>query len=139
MIQGAAYISDITAPEKRGKRFGHGFETCFGCILTSFYHRFVFLESSVGVGAGVAGVCSGYWLDASGYAQPIICATALLLLSLILVYFLPDSKKISEERNKRSSYASCDVDPNQSCYGSCDGIKPGQVRLSRPHVPVRSG
>ena len=91
----------------------------------------------MGVGAGAAGVCSGYWLDASGFVQPMICITALQFLCLLLILLLPDSKKISEERNERSSYASCDVDVVQPGYGSCDGIKPGQDQL--PARMSRSG
>ncbi|CAK8692149.1 unnamed protein product [Clavelina lepadiformis] len=85
LVQGNAYLSDITPSENRGMRF-------------------VILDTALGVGGGVGAIVSGYWVKAEGFFMPIACTAVLSFLSLLLIPLLADSRKIrdkiSEEKKK---------------------------------------
>uniref|UniRef100_H2XT83 Proton-coupled folate transporter n=1 Tax=Ciona intestinalis TaxID=7719 RepID=H2XT83_CIOIN len=75
LMQGTAYLSDITLEEKRG-------------------FRFAILEASMGVGGGVAGICSGYWIEAQGFFNPVLSTMIINISSLLLVPLLLNPQKI---------------------------------------------
>ncbi|XP_076815787.1 lysosomal proton-coupled steroid conjugate and bile acid symporter SLC46A3-like isoform X1 [Clavelina lepadiformis] len=79
LMQGNAYLSDITPSEKRGLRF-------------------VILETALGVGGGVGGISSGYWVKAQGFFVPVACTAGLSFVSLLLIPLLLDSRKIRDEK-----------------------------------------
>ena len=98
----------------------------------------------MGIGAGIAGVCSGYWLDASGFLQPIVCVGAIQFFSFLLIFLLPDSKKIRDKRNEENispiydkSLVTCEDDncslvqskskaETKDSYQSCEECKSGK-------------
>ena len=142
LIQAAAYIGDITPIESRGKKFVLVFFVFMRHMvssLTLIFFRFMILEAGVGVGAGIAGITTGYWIDARGFFEPTACATALYILSFALIFFLPDSLKIRDQRIQRyeaspakfvnetngSLANSNGVEESDSKYGSCSKPKPG--------------
>ena len=88
------------------------------------------LEASFGVGAGIAGVSSGYWFDSQGYLQPVVVNTGLLIVAFFLIFLLPDSMKIREMRNETSHQTSEDrKEPEQIGYESCD-VKTTGIRAA---------
>ena len=72
--------------------------------MTFLLHRFVILETCLGIAGGVAGVTSGYWLKARGFLEPIFFSAVLDFLSLLLVFLLPDSREI-RKRNEETQKA----------------------------------
>ena len=87
------------------------------------------LETSIGVGAGIAGVSSGYWFDSQGYFPPIVVTTALQLVVLFLIFLLPDSLKIREMRNETLHQSSEDRKVSEQIgYGSCEMKTTGMSR-----------
>jgi len=65
--------------------------------LSAHLHRMVILETFLGVGGGVAGISSGYWIKAQGYFVPAVSCIGITALAFFLIPLLPDSKKINEE------------------------------------------
>ena len=142
LIQAAAYIGDITPIESRGKKFVLVFFVFMRYMvssLTLIFFRFMILEAGVGVGAGIAGITTGYWIDARGFFEPTACSTALYILSFALIFFLPDSLKIRDQRIQRyeastakfvnetngSLANSNGIEESDSKYGSCSKPEPG--------------
>ena len=83
----------------------------------------------MGVGAGIAGVTSGYWFNSQGYFPPIVVGTALQVVVLFLIFLLPDSLKIREMRNEMSHQKSEDRKGSEQIeYGSCDVKTTGMSR-----------
>ncbi|XP_039249817.2 proton-coupled folate transporter-like isoform X1 [Styela clava] len=81
LIQGTAYLGDVTELEGRGKRF-------------------TILETFIGIGGGVAGLGGGYWIKAQGFLPSVWCTAALTFIALLIVPFLPNSLEYGI-RNKR--------------------------------------
>nr|XP_002119904.3 proton-coupled folate transporter-like [Ciona intestinalis] len=92
LMQGTAYLSDITLEEKRG-------------------FRFAILEASMGVGGGVAGICSGYWIEAQGFFNPVLSTMIINISSLLLVPLLLNPQKIKKENKLKEEKESVGIEP----------------------------
>ncbi|XP_077969419.1 proton-coupled folate transporter-like isoform X2 [Styela clava] len=76
LIQGNAYLSDVTPNEGRGKRY-------------------TILETILGAAGGFAGLGGGYWINSQGFIPISWGAVVLSFIALCILPFLPNPGKES--------------------------------------------
>lgn len=58
------------------------------------------MNAFVGLGGGLTGLASGYWIDADGYLAPTLFSIGACAFGAILLPFLPSASKILKEKNE---------------------------------------
>ena len=75
-------------------------------MVKRFTLRFVILESAMGIGTAIAGIASGYWIDAQGYFMPASSAVIMPAIALCMIPFLHNPSVVlyaKKENNKRKA------------------------------------
>jgi len=102
--------------------------------------RFVMLTSCFGMGAGIAGVTTGYWVDAQGFIPPVTLSAGIDFFVFFLIFLLPGSKKIKENKKETSNLITTktkdDSKKHERQYGACE--KPqGETNTSSSLMVIR--
>lgn len=97
-------------------------------INSCWLNRLTKFNAVIGLGGGLAGIASGYWINQSGFTQPGLLGIGVSTFGLLLIFFLPSVSKIRKQRNLKCAQKRCESDIPHSDYGSFDDRnEPGKV------------